>query len=194
MFSPPQLSEFHKQVVFVAERNYRELPGAGPADVLVCFTNEWTRKSNANVMGRTLAEFVRTNYPSDGSAVTFDELVPDGFSVVRITPAEGAWCTGAVSDIEYLTYERLNYSIAAKSRKVAEYRARLAARATNTSNCASGWQVWLLFATRVPVLWSLSCPPEVTSWHFASEFDRVFLASWEHGVLEINAGCPMLFA
>jgi hypothetical protein len=177
MFAPPQLSEFQKQVVSMAERNYRQLPGAGPVDVLVYFTNEWTRKNDANLMGRALAEFVRTNYPSDGSTVVFDEVAPDGFSVVRITPAQGAWHTGSVSNIEYLTYGRLNCSIAAKSRKVAEYRARLAAHATSTSNCASGWQMWLLLATRVPVLWSLSCPPEVASWHFASEFDRVFLAS-----------------
>lgn len=187
IFSPPQLAEFQKRVVSIGERNYREFPGTKPVDVLVYFTNQWTRNNNAKVMGRTLAEFVHTNYPKDGSTIVFDDDAPDGFSVVSITPVEGAWRTGSVSNIECLTYERLKSSIAAKSRKAQEYRDRLAAHALSTSNCLSRWQVWLLFATRVPVLWSLSCPSEVTSWHFVSPFDRVFLATWEHGVLEISA-------
>jgi hypothetical protein len=148
--------------------------------------NDWTRRNNANAMGRTLAEFVRTHYPADGETVVLDEEDPDGFSLVRITATDGAWSTGSISSVEYLTYERLNSSIATKDHKVAEYRAHLAAHAQSTSQCISGWQVWLLLATRLPVLWSMSCPPEVRSWHFASDFDRVFLASWEYGVLRIN--------
>jgi hypothetical protein len=176
LFSPPQLSKFQEKVVTVAERAYRALPGAGPADVLVYFTNQWTRKSDADAMGHKLAEFVRSNYPSDGKTVTLDVETPDGFSVIRIWPAEGGWHTGGVGHIESVTYELLTSRIADKNLLVAEYRSRLPA----------GWQVWLLFATRVPVLWSLFCQAELTSWRFDFEFDRIFLASWERGVLELS--------
>jgi hypothetical protein len=176
MFSPPQLSSFQERVVSIAERTYLSLPQLGPIDVLIYFSNDFVRKKDANAMGRTLAKLVWRNYPRDGRTVMLDDETPDGFSVVRIAPVEGGWNTGGVSDIQCLTYEQLNSRIADKNRRAAEYRNHLPA----------GWALWLLFATRVPVLWSVSCPPEVTSWRFACEFDRVFLASWEHGVLLLN--------
>lgn len=176
IFSPPQLSGFQEQVVSIAERTYDELPPLGPVDVLVYFNNDWSRKKDANAIGRRLAEIVWNNYPTDGSIVTLEDAIPDGFSVVRIAPIAGGWHTGSVSNIQLLTYEQLSTCIANKNRRLAEYRTRI----------PNGWQVWLLLLTRVPVLWSLSCPAEVGSWKFSFEFDRVLLASWDHGVILLN--------
>ena len=46
--------------------------------------------------------------------------------------------------------------------------------------------VWLLLATRFDVLSGVTVPPEVESWRFTCDFDRVLLSSWEHGVLQLN--------
>ena len=175
LFSPPQLSRFQQEVVSTAERFYGD--GGDQLDVAVYFTNDWTRRNDANAMGRALADFVRSNYPTDGIPVTLDDETPDGFAVVSIAPIKGGWHANGINSGEYLTYELLSSRIAQKSRLVAEYRRRL----------PENWQVWLLFATRLPVLWSLSCPPEIETWRFDSEFDRLFLSSWDYGVLELGA-------
>jgi hypothetical protein len=180
LFSGPQLSRFQESVVDTAEQIYRELAGPGPLDVLVHFTNDWTRKRDAKQMGRALAQFVRINYPSDGKTVVLDETTPDGFALVRIACIEGGWGTGSVNSTAFVTYEQLKASILAKDNRVHEYRTRI----------PHGWQLCLLFGTSPSVLWSVSVPKEVTAWRFACGFDRVLLSSWEHGVLELNT-CEM---
>ncbi len=180
LFSGPQVSAFQEDVVRRGERCYRALADA-PADVLVYFRNDWTRRQDGAAMGRALADFVRSNYPSDTDTVVMQELGRgvrgwvDGLSVVRITGEDGRWQAGGCSDVAIVTYEQLASRIAAKNQRVSEYRRRL-----------PGWEIWLLFATRFPVLWSVSIPREVMSWRFSCDFDRVFLSSWEDGVLELQ--------
>ena len=179
LFSGPQLSRFQETVVDTAGQIYREFAGPGPVDVLVYFTNDWARKRDVTAMGRALAEFVRSNYPSNGKTVVLDDTAPDGFALVRIACIDGEWCTGAVNSTEFVvTYEQLNASIVAKDNREHEYRARI----------PQGWQLCLLFGTSPSVLWSVSVPREVTTWRFTCGFDRVLLSSWEHGALQLNTG------
>ena len=145
-------------------------------DVLVFFTNDWSRKQNASKMGWALADFVRSNYPSDGTAVVLNETIPDGFALVRIACVEGGWSTGSVGNTEFLRYEQLASRIVAKNRLVSEYRARM----------PEDWQVWLVFATHVSLLWSVSLPADVATWRFTCAFDRVLLSSWDYGVLAFD--------
>jgi len=94
---------------------------------------------------------------------------------VRITAEDGKWQAGGCSDVAALTYEQVASRIATKSLRVQHYRRKL-----------PGWQVWLLLSTRVDVLCGLTASPEVESWHFTSDFDRVLLSTWERGVLQLN--------
>ena len=86
-----------------------------------------------------------------------------GVTVVRISRQPERWQAGGCNDIKLLTYEQLALPIKVKNRRVSEYRDRV----------PQGWQVLLLFATLVPVLWTVSTPPEVTAWRFPCGFDRV---------------------
>lgn len=123
---------------------------------------------------------LQNNYPQQSKTVCLQRGRRavgwvDGLSVVRITAENGRWQAGGSSDGVMLTYEQLASRIATKSERVQEYRSRL-----------PGWQIWLLLATQLPVLWSVSLPREVTSWRFTCDFDRVLLSSWEDGVLQLN--------
>lgn len=175
------MDRFQKCVVHAAEKFYYSWPGAAPADVLVYSRNDWTRVRDAAEMGRALAMFVTNNYPSHQETVVLQEHTRgvigwvDGLHVVRITRESGSWQAGACSGIESVTYDRLAEVIADKNQKVSTYRSRV-----------PGWQIWLLIVTRMPVLWSVSIPREVTAWRFSCDFDRVFLSSWEDGVLELK--------
>ncbi|HZZ39463.1 MAG TPA: hypothetical protein VFE06_10045 [Acidobacteriaceae bacterium] len=179
MFSGPQLSEFQSEVVLKAAGLFSDAQGR-PSDVLVFFNNDWDRKRDPEEMALALADFVANNYPEQSKTVCLQKGGRaagwvDGLSVVRITAEGGKWQAGGSGDGVTLTYEQLASRIAAKSERTEEYRRRL-----------PGWEIWLLLATRVPVLWSVSLPLEITSWHFTCGFDRVLLSSWEDGVLQLN--------
>jgi len=179
IFSGPQLSNFQSEVVLKAAHVFSNTD-TRPSDVLVFFKNDWDRKRDSEEMAQALADFVANNYPQQSKTVCLQRGRRavgwvDGLSVVRITAEDGRWQAGGSSDGVMLTYEQLASRIATKSERVQEYRSRL-----------PGWQIWLLLATRLPVLWSVSLPREVTSWRFTCDFDRVFLSSWEDGVLQLN--------
>lgn len=182
LFTGPQVAVFQQDVVEAAERLYRARYNARPADVLVYFENDWTRKRDTEEMGRALAEFVHSNYPSEGSTVNLGGLGQDalgwveGLTVVRITGEDRRWKAGASTYVPVVSYEQLAARVVAKNERVSEYRKRL-----------PGWQLWLLLATRFSVLHSVSLPREIRSWQFTSDFDRVLLSSWEDGVLELQA-------
>jgi hypothetical protein len=184
MFSGPQLSRFQESVVDKAEQLYRAVDRR-PANVLVYFKNEWARKRDARALGlmaKDLAEFVCANYPTETDTVTLQQFSDgvrgwvDGISSVRIARLGGGWSAGAHNDVGLLSHDRLASRIEDKEKRLAEYRARV----------PEGWQLWLLFATSFPSLWSVSVPGEVREWRFTSRFDRVLLLSWEHGVLRLN--------
>ena len=151
-----------------------------PSDVLVFFKNDWNRKRDSKEMAQALADFVANNYPQQSKTACLQRGPRaigwvDGLSVVRITAEDGRWQAGGSSDVVMLTYEQLASRIATKSERVQEYRSRL-----------PDWQIWLLLATRLPVLWSVSLPHELMKWRFTCDFDRVLLSSWEYGVLQLN--------
>jgi hypothetical protein len=150
---------------------------AHSADVLVFFKNDWDRRRDIGEMGLALADFVANNYPQQSKTVCLQKGPRavgwvDGLSVVRITAEDGRWQAGGCSDVAVLTYEQLASRIAAKNQMVQEYRRKL-----------PDWHIWLLLATRIDVLCSVTVPPEVELWLFTCQFDRVLLSSWEHGVL-----------
>ena len=178
-FSHPQLASFQSEVVREAAHLF---PGmhAHSADVLVFFKNDWDRRRDVGEMGRALADFVANNYPQQSKTVCLQKGPPsvgwvEELSVVRITAENGGWQAGGCGDVAVLTYEQLASRIAAKSQRVPEYRGRL-----------PDWHIWLLLATRLDVLSGVTVPPEVESWRFTCDFDRVLLSSWEHGVLQLN--------
>ena len=178
IFSGPQLSMFQSEVVLKAERLFSRVH-ARPSDVLAYFNNDWNRKRDPEEMAQALADFVANNYPQPSRSVCLQRGSDaygwvEGLSVVRITAEDGRWQAGGSSDGVILTYQQLASRIIMKSERVQEYRRRL-----------PGWQIWLLLATRAPVLWSVSLPRDIGSWRFNCAYDRVLLSSWEHGVLEL---------
>jgi hypothetical protein len=181
-FSGPQLSSFQKAVVVEAEALYYSQSSNAPADVLIFFENEWTRKGNVKIMAQNLAEFVFENLPDNtNGCVTLQPLNlgvrgwVEGLSVVRILRQRGRWQAAGSNDVEYLTYEELARRIAAKDILLSGYRSR-----------HPGWQMWLLLATRLQVLDSLSIPLDIKDWQFRSGFDKVILSSWDSGVVDIR--------
>lgn len=178
-FSHPQLASFQSEVVREAARLFSDMH-AHSADVLVFFKNDWGRRRNVGEMGLEIANFVANNYPQQSKTVSLQKGSRsigwvEGLSVVRITAENGRWQAGGCSDVAILTYEQLSTRIAAKSRRLPEYHRNL-----------PDWDIWLLLATRFDVLSSVRVPPEVESWSFTCDFDRVLLSSWDHGVLQLN--------
>ncbi len=180
LFSGPQVSAFQSKVVSAAEHCYRARSDARPVDVLVVFQNEWSLKREPNEMGRALAEFVHGNYPASDTVLLgeLDQDVHgwvDGLAFVRIWRVDGGWEAAGCNDIAPLSYKQVASRIAEKNQRVTDYRAHL-----------PGWKIWLLLTTRINVLCSVWIPAEVTSWRFSSAFDRILLAPWYGGVLELN--------
>jgi hypothetical protein len=176
LFSGPQLAAFQSEVITLAERRYYELGGEA-ADVLAYFRNDWKQRRDPRSMSEAFARFVIRNYPQDTETLQeldVDEWV-EGFSVVRISRGRGSWISGGSNDVDYLTYESLAARIAAKNQRLVDYRRRL-----------PGWQIWLLFATHMPVLWTVSLPRDAENWRFEFGFDKVLLSSWEDGVIELQ--------
>jgi hypothetical protein len=179
-FSGPQLSSFQSEVVVRAARLFSETR-ACPSDVLIYFRNDWTNKRDPMGMAQAVADFVCANYPQQSKIVCLQRGRVavgwvDGLSLVRITAQPGRWQAAGNGDGVMLTYEQLASRIAEKSDRVQEYRKRL-----------PGWQIWLLLATRISVLSSVSVPSEIESWRFPPcLFDRVFLSSWDVGVIQLS--------
>jgi hypothetical protein len=94
---------------------------------------------------------------------------------MRILRGDGDWQAGGAGGIDCVTYEKLAERIAGKDLRLPEYRRRF-----------PGWQMWLLLSTRMRVLHSVSIPHHVTAWQFDTEFDKVLLATWDGGVIELQ--------
>lgn len=179
IFSGPQLSSFQSEVAIRAARLF-SVADIRPSAVLVFFNNDWCRKRNLDEMAEALATFVANNYPQQTKTVCLQRGPRavgwvDGLSVVRIAAEEGRWQAGGFGPGVTLTYERLASQIARKNELVQQYQKQL-----------PGWQIWLLLVTHISVLRSVSVPREINKWRFKCDFDRVFLSSWEDGVLQLN--------
>lgn len=181
-FTAPQLDVFQKHIVADGRQIYYSDPGAPDADVLVYFRNDWTVKSDRGQMAQGLARLVSDSYPyGERDCITLNgaladlDVWPEGLSVVRIARIGRNWTAAANSDVQTVTNERLAECVAQKEKRLPEYRKTL-----------PGWQIWLVIATHFSVLWSVSVPRDVASWHFDTGFDKVLLSSWEDGVIELQ--------
>ncbi|HZR31071.1 MAG TPA: hypothetical protein VFA76_04350 [Terriglobales bacterium] len=181
-FSGPQVSSFQEAVVTAAQQHYYSSPDAPPADVLVFFRNDWTRKRDVEVMAQALASFIRSNYPSgDKDCVTLQSVSRgvrdwvDGLSVVRILRASGPWQAGGAGEIQSVTYDYLAQRIADKDLLLPQYRRRW-----------PGFQMWLLLSTRIQVLHSVYIPHDINASQFKTGFDKVLISCSDNGVLELQ--------
>ena len=181
-FSGPQVSSFQEAVVAAAQEHYYSFADAPPADVLVFFRNDWTRKRDMDHMAEELSSFVRLNYPTGlEECITLESVSRDvlgwvdGLSVVRILRGKGRWQAGGAGSIESIVYEEIAQRIAGKDLRLPDYHRRF-----------PGWQMWLLLSTRIRVLHSVSIPQEIAHWQFKTDFDKVILSSWEDGVIDLQ--------
>ncbi|MBI3607534.1 MAG: hypothetical protein HY207_06190 [Nitrospirae bacterium] len=174
-FSPRQVESFREDVIGLAEEIYSE--SDNPAvDVTVYFSSPPT-KQHKEGLARSLAEFVRANFPRNGTVLTFrkNDLMSASISssveVVRIAPPiPGRFCPwfgGIEGQTIPLTYDLLAAVISAKNPLVANYRDRVT-------------KIWLLIvADLFPSSANFSVPAEVDTWCFDFNFDNVLLFSRE---------------
>jgi len=179
LFSGTQLSAFQAEVVRQARDRYFA-NGATDADVLVFFENEWNQKRDVEAYAEALAQFVRCNLPVGRDCITLQARHAragwaEGIAVIRISRTGKKWQAGGAGGIHWLERGDLEARIGAKNRLLPKYRARL-----------PEWKMWLLMATDVRVLRSVGVPPEITSWRFVFDFDKVLLMPWEDDLIELK--------
>jgi hypothetical protein len=193
-FRPVEAESFHRGVVRLAEKFYRE-SGGRPVAVLALFLDDqrsklenpdgWHRLterktgSKREKMARSLAEFVKERYVPGAGTITFkwrNEL-PTGFEVISISPPlHSSWQTSESGNIEPLDAEQLAAIIREKNEILPKYRAR-----------GSNSPIWLLIASGPSVAKGVPIPKGIGEWKFAFDFDRVLLFSgMDNKVFEID--------
>lgn len=180
--SGTELSARQEKTMEKAQYFFSKMGGPSVA-VRAYFNNEWARKHPRSVDedARRVALFVRDHCPphSGDAFVAYREdglrNWPEPLCNIVIERREGSWDAPGCGGVPWITKEQLADRIRDKNQKLAEYRKRL-----------PGWRIWLLIATNMSVLRSVSVPREVTTWRFAYDFDKVYLSSWEDGVLDLR--------
>ena len=192
LFVPVQAENFHKVVVRLAEKYYRNL-GAAPASVTVYFLDElrWQQEDPAGLrrltesgrkqekMSESLAEFVRDRYvPGDGP-VTFSRRrdLPTGFSVIGIAAPTGSpWFAGESGAPSLLNREQLMRKIKEKNELLPTYR-------VNAPNSP----IWLLIISGPSIARGIPLPYDVEEWKFEFDFEKVlFFSGMDNRVIEIR--------
>jgi hypothetical protein len=191
-FPPVEDENFHREVVRLAEEEYRRTHDAVPVCVVVYFLNEarcrhenldgWLRLTDRKTgrklekMASSLVDFVKRHSAQRTGSTTFSkremhgqtggDVLPTGFEVIGITWPAGPWHSGESASIPPLDPQQLSTTIRKKNGLLPQYRAKV-----------PDAPIWLLIYNGPSVSRGVPIPRSITEWKFAFDFDKVFLFS-----------------
>jgi hypothetical protein len=171
---------FYQRVVREAEVLYRRKFGVPAVKVTAGFWYFTWDNTTERRMIRELAQFVLDHRPADSNDIRtymLRDRLPDGFSVVNITPGPGAWfCSSDVNLTLSGIHGVVESRISEKNRRIAAYR-------RNVPDAP----IWLLLYSDMSIAGGIVIPHEMEKRPMRFDFDRVFLfAPLSKRVVEIS--------
>lgn len=171
----------YDSIVKKAKKRF-EASSRSPHDVQVMFSGDAELERDPNVLIDRLACFVEAN-ARIGVTRYWEALsgppneLPSGFAWIGIHPPlgdKGCWHCLHFGDAFPLSYDELARAVAQKNTRLPSYLGKAAVN-------------WLVLVVAFPEWGSPSIPGEVTTWKFASGFQKILLFCCEHGrVLDVS--------